>query len=73
MVDHRERVHISFINNRTCVIVDFIVGLYSLRYTYVFKINVHVCTYFKQGIWADQIRNAYFPRNGNFKTTGIYF
>ena len=27
--------------------------LYSLRYTYVFKI--HVCTYFKQGIWADQI------------------
>ena len=26
--------------------------LYCLRYMYVFKI--HVCTYFKQGIWADQ-------------------
>ena len=27
--------------------------LYNLRYPYVFKIDL--CTYFKQGIWADQI------------------
>ena len=27
--------------------------LYCLRYTYVFRIRV--CTYFKQGFWADQI------------------
>ena len=32
--------------------------LYSLRYTYVFKI--HVCANFKQGIWADKIHLQLF-------------
>ena len=48
--------------------------LFSLRYTYVLKI--HVCTYSMYLGWSDSssiIRNAYFPRYGNYKTKGIYF
>ena len=55
---HRERVHRSFINNK--ILCDFrfhcrrlMFCLYSLRYTYVFK--MHVRTYFKKSIWTNPI------------------
>ena len=56
--DHGEMVHISFIKQYNLCDCRFhrrraMFWLYSLRYTYAFKI--HVCTNFKQGIWADQI------------------